>query len=75
VDSEGHIYIVDALQGNIQVYDRAGQFLLPFGGNGKRGGEFNLPSGIFIDASDRIFVSDTYNRRVQVFQYVKGSIQ
>jgi hypothetical protein len=25
---------------------------------------------LFIDSKDRLFVVDTYNRRVQVFQYI-----
>jgi hypothetical protein len=28
-----------------------------------------LPTGLFIDRNDRVFVVDSYNRRIQVFQY------
>jgi sugar lactone lactonase YvrE len=36
-------------------------------GPGASDSELNLPSGVTSDASGRIFVSDTYNHRVQVF--------
>jgi len=38
---------------------------------GRGSGEFYLPSGIFIDEKDRIYISDSYNRRIQIFQYLK----
>jgi DNA-binding beta-propeller fold protein YncE len=70
VDSEGHLYIADALWGVVQVFDREGQLLYYFGSKGNHAGEFQLPSGVFIDRNDRVVVVDSYNRRVQVFQYV-----
>jgi hypothetical protein len=53
----------------VQVFDRQGRLLYYFGQQGTGFGEFQLPSGLFIDQSDRVFVVDSYNRRVQVFQY------
>jgi hypothetical protein len=29
-----------------------------------------LPAGIFIDRRNRIWIADTYNKRVQVFDYI-----
>lgn len=69
VDSKGHIYVVDAILNRVQIFDQQGRFLLEFGNEGRRAGEFWLPSGLFID-QDKIYVADSYNRRVQVFQYV-----
>ena len=71
VDSDGNIYVVDALFDNVQIFSREGKLLMDFGGPGYRYGEFWLPSGIFIDNRDKIFISDTYNKRIQVFQYIK----
>ena len=31
-------------------------------------GEFWLPNGLFIDKNNRIYVADTYNSRIQIFQ-------
>jgi hypothetical protein len=53
----------------VQVFDRQGQLLYDFGQRGARLGEFQLPAGIFIDQRDRIYVVDSHNRRVQIFQY------
>jgi len=63
---------VDALFDNIQVFDAEGRLLMSFGKPGQELGEFWLPSGIFIDRHNRIYVSDSYNKRVQIFQYLKG---
>jgi NHL repeat len=53
----------------VQVFDREGQLLYYFGQSGDALGEFNLPSGLFIDRNNEIFVVDSLNRRVQVFHY------
>lgn len=71
VDSKGHIYVVDALFHRVQIFDQKGQYLMDFGSQGHGAGEFWLPSGLFID-QDKIYVADSYNRRVQVFEYVGG---
>ena len=69
VDSEGHLYVVDGLWGIVQVFDQQGRLLYYFGGRGMANGEFQLPAGLFIDREDRIFVVDSFNRRVQVYRY------
>jgi sugar lactone lactonase YvrE len=69
LDSEGHLYVVDGLWGKVQVFDQEGHLLYYFGNQGTDKGEFQLPSGLFIDRDDRIFVVDSYNRRVQVYRY------
>ncbi len=70
-DSEGNIYVVDAIFDNIQIFDKNGSLLMAFGGPGKEYGQFWLPAGIYIDKNDTIYVSDYHNKRVQVFQYLK----
>ncbi|MDH5765404.1 MAG: 6-bladed beta-propeller [Gammaproteobacteria bacterium] len=71
VDSKGHIYVVDAIFHRVQIFDQTGKYLMAFGSQGRKAGEFWLPSGLFIH-QDKIYVADSYNRRVQVFQYVGG---
>ncbi len=70
-DGEGHIYVVDSVFDRVQIFDAEGRYLLAFGGPGQRVGTFWLPSGLFI-ADDRIYVADSYNRRVQVFEFLGG---
>ncbi len=72
LDSEGHVYVVDALFDRVQIFDDQGRFLLAFGEPGGTPGAFWLPSGLFI-LGDRIYVADSYNRRVQVFQFLGGA--
>ena len=69
LDSEEHLYVVDGLWGVVQVFDRQGRLLYYFGSRGTHLGEFQLPAGLFVDHDDRIFVVDSFNRRVQVFRY------
>jgi DNA-binding beta-propeller fold protein YncE len=70
VDPQGHIYAVDALFDNIQIFDNTGRLLLTLGGSGSQPGEFWLPNGIAISPNNEIYATDAYNHRVQVFQYV-----
>jgi sugar lactone lactonase YvrE len=71
VDKEGHIYVADALFSRVQIFDRRGRFLLAFGRLGGNAGNFWLPAGLFI-AQDRVYVADSYNARIQVFQFLGG---
>lgn len=76
VDSEGHIYATDGRLHTVTIFDKEGNTLLVFGGqhsiktgNIGRGG-FQIPQGIAIDKNDRIYIADSFNLRVQVFQYL-----
>ena len=71
-DDLGHIYVVDSMFHSVQVFNKSGDFLLNFGVQGSDYGEFWLPTGIFIDRSNgiTIYVADSYNKRIQVFQYI-----
>ncbi len=53
----------------VQVFDEQGQLLYYFGGKGTGAEQFQLPTGLQIDNYDRIYVVDSFNRRVQVFHY------
>jgi ABC-type Fe3+ transport system permease subunit/sugar lactone lactonase YvrE len=44
-----------------------GVFLNGFGRAGTGPGEFNRPEGIAVDAQDRVYVADSCNHRIQVF--------
>jgi hypothetical protein len=61
---------VDSQWGVVQIFNRKGELLYYFGSPGTHAGEFQLPSGLYIDRDDRVFVVDSYNRRVQVFHYL-----
>jgi len=42
-------------------------FVTLWGGEGKRPGQFRLPQGITTDSSENVYVSDTWNNRIQKF--------
>ena len=43
------------------------RFLMEWGKQGKEPGEFFSPIGIFITSADKVFVTDSRNKRVQQF--------
>ena len=71
IDSAGNIYVTDL--GAVRIYDQQGHLKDSFGRLGGEAGQFNAPSGLWIDATDRIYIADTNNQRVQVFQLVPSS--
>ena len=72
VDRDGNIYISYAAESVISMYKPDGMPMGTFGQPGDRIGEFRVPSGLWVDASNRIYVADTANARVQVFQVSTG---
>ena len=70
VDSGGHIYVVEGFNDVVQIFDEAGRLLLVFGESGSAFGQFWLPTGIAI-VNDLVYVADSANRRVQIFEYLK----
>jgi DNA-binding beta-propeller fold protein YncE len=49
------------------VFDADGNLLHLWGGSGDSAGSFEEPVGIDVDAAGNIYVADTWNQRVQVF--------
>tara|TARA_R110001583_G_C5671699_1_gene411444 strand:- start:45077 stop:46147 length:1071 start_codon:yes stop_codon:yes gene_type:complete len=72
-DSAGNVYIIESYFDHLLVFNDKGQFLLPLGGTGYGAGEFYLPSGIWIDDRDRIYIADMMNGRISVFQFLGGN--
>ena len=68
-DSEGDLYTAEVVSGIVQVFDRRGRLLYYFGRRGTGFGEFQLPTGLFVDREDHVYVVDSYNHRVQRFLY------
>ncbi len=68
IDSTGNLYVSSATQSVVKVYDPEGHQKSSLGRFGSAAGEFSSPSGLWIDLIDRIYVADTNNSRVQMFQ-------
>jgi hypothetical protein len=62
---------VDKQYENIQIFDAEGNILMAIGIEGHGPGQFWLPAGIFIGTDDRVYVADTFNKRIQVFEFLK----
>lgn len=68
-DRDGNVYIVESYYDYLLIFNDKGDFLLPIGGTGNAIGRFFLPAGVWI-RNDRIYVADTFNGRVMIFQYL-----
>jgi DNA-binding beta-propeller fold protein YncE len=69
IDSTSNLYVSDEVEGKVRVYSQEGKLVGAFGRPGRKTGEFSRPLGIWADGRDRIYVADSNNRRIQVFQF------
>jgi sugar lactone lactonase YvrE len=76
VDKQGDLYVVDAQENTINKFDATGKFVSRWGQKGSGDGEFNFSRDqqpfkyagfLAIDTAGNVYVSDTYNHRVQKF--------
>lgn len=62
-DPEGNLYITDAGQHAVLVYDRNGTFLRKIGGEGEGPGELRMPATSFISWAGELVIEDPGNQR------------
>lgn len=72
VDAEGRIFVSDELFDVVLRFSRDGEYELALGGGGAKAGELLLPAGVAV-AEDRLFVADSFNHRVQVYELLRGA--
>jgi tripartite motif-containing protein 71 len=60
------LFVIDAFNSNIRVFNTTGKPVTTVGKKGKHDGEFSLPSGIAYDQNHLFAVSDKFNNRVQL---------
>ena len=88
VDADGSIYVADTGHDRVLKLSATGQILLSLGRreheqegphddraedhDRRLPGRFHEPAGVAVDAAQNIFVADTDNRRVQVFNSTGG---
>jgi hypothetical protein len=66
-DRSGRIYIADAFQGQVKVFDYQGNFLSLIGSFGDWVGQLRTPAGVTVDASGRLYVAAVNNSRVEIY--------
>jgi predicted membrane-bound mannosyltransferase/DNA-binding beta-propeller fold protein YncE len=73
IDFDGNVIITDTGNKRILVYSGKGEFIQEFGGVGYLEGQFDEPVGAAISPiTNQLFIADTWNQRVQVFDNIDG---
>jgi DNA-binding beta-propeller fold protein YncE len=74
VDGSGNVFVADTSppasetnNSRIQEFTNTGTFVRTWGCPGTGDGQFNEPSGVAVDASGNVFVTDHNNSRSQKF--------
>lgn len=67
IGPDGRVFVADAYNNRVQVFDTNGQFLSSIGGMGVWGGRFRVAAGLDIGPNGELFVADFYNNRIQRF--------
>ncbi|MFQ5559695.1 MAG: 6-bladed beta-propeller [Nitrospinota bacterium] len=67
IDNENNVYVVDTINGRVQIFDADGNFLDKFGRLGDAPGAFSRPKGIALDPDGNIYVVDSAFNNVQMF--------
>jgi len=63
-----HLYVVDTHGHRVLVFSKNnGEFLFSFGKNGFDNGNFNYPTNIFVSRQNLVYVTDSMNFRIQIF--------
>jgi len=70
-ENDRRLYVVDSQLHKVFVHDGAGKGLFEIGRRGVENGEFNFPANVWTDR-DSIYVVDTMNFRVQIFDKKGG---
>lgn len=67
VNKDGLLYIVDAGNFRVQIFDRNGRFVKSFGSLGRQFGQFARPKEIALDAAGNAYIVDTAFGNFQIF--------
>jgi DNA-binding beta-propeller fold protein YncE len=69
MDVAGNLYVTDQTENRhrVMVFDPSGNLMMKFGLSGSGVGMFLFPTDVLVDGSGQIFVADSANSRIQVF--------
>lgn len=74
IDNFGNVYVSN-LDGALRIFDPRGRLQCSLGQPGFAARQIGRPSGLWIDSANRIYIADTNNQRVQVFQLSQSGSQ
>lgn len=66
-EERGRVYVADAVNHRIGVFDLEGKFIAHFGGPGKEPGQLEYPYDVKIGEDGQIWVAEFGNQRISVF--------
>ena len=66
-DTQRNIYVRDARQATVRVFDAGGQFITSIGKSGEGPGEIREIFGMHVDGDDRLIVADRMSGRFTIF--------
>jgi tripartite motif-containing protein 71 len=67
VDAVGNVFVADAGNDRISVFDQEGDYLRQFGSAGSGPGQFQSPTEVEVDSDGKVWVADSDAERIQVF--------
>lgn len=67
INSQHQVYVLDANNHRVQLFEEEGQFIKVIGSKGRNPGQFLEPVDITVDEQDHLYVADRGNHRIQVF--------
>jgi tripartite motif-containing protein 71 len=65
--SKGEVFVMNSREGDVKVYSNNGVYKRSLLEWGREEGQTNLARGVHVDGTGRIYVADSNNRRIQVF--------
>ncbi|WP_251551911.1 6-bladed beta-propeller [Neobacillus muris] len=67
VEPDGTLLMVDNMTHYVYGFNQKGEQVFQIGGIGSDKGQFYLPNGLFVDNNGEVFVTDTVNQRIAVY--------
>jgi hypothetical protein len=64
----GQVFATDKLRNELVIYDAAGSRIAAIGGLGSGPRNFNAPTGIALRSDNKLFVCDTGNDRIMIYE-------
>jgi DNA-binding beta-propeller fold protein YncE len=74
LDLKGHLFLIDAFDFNLKVFNLKGKKIAEVGHRGVNPGEFNFSRGLAVDSRGDLYLADWGNDRVQkirILQFVE----